>query len=361
MADEYEGTVGHGRGAAMRLACTIFALALLLSFAALPAVAENCQLKMVASVDTEAASSVGEMLLPVSFGGTRKLLLVDTGGFFHEMRSDVVKELNLVTRESQIVAVRDVLNNSSSLVARAPAFSIGAMAPTPMDFVVTENHGLLGDDRVAGVFVPGIYYRSLDVDLNFPAHKFSLFTQDHCPGQVVYWPNSGVAVVPFRFDGSNHVVIPVKVDGNELAAAIDSGASQTTMFLRSAGRLGIEPGKPGVVETGQLGDNANVRTYQYTFGSISIEGITIRNPRMDLLPDLGARMPVGPSASGNDTRLGTRRQDVTDMLIGMSVLRHLHVYIAAKEQKLYITAGAEPAAAAATPMTTTTSTTSTKQ
>lgn len=331
----------------MRTLHLTFASALFGLFAVQEAAADNCQLKMVASVPTE-TDNWGGMFLPGNFGGTQKLLLVDTGGFFHKLRAPVVKELNLTTRESQMVAVVDVLGNETSTVARAPTFSIGAMAPSPMDFVVDNNGSLLGDDRIAGLFAPGVYYRSLDVDLDFANHKFGLFMQDHCPGQVVYWPNSGVAVVPFQLDSSNHIAIPVKIDGHELIAIIDSGASQTTMYLRAAHRLGVDETSAGVTETGQLGDNSRVRTYERTFGSISIEGIMIRNPKIQLIPELRGNMPLGPSASGNDTRLGARRHDTTDMLLGMSILRHLHVYIAAKEQKLYITAGNAPPAAAST-------------
>lgn len=347
----------------MRSVRNTLAFAFVLLFAALPAAADNCQLKMVANVDTE-TDSFGGMFIPVNFGGTRKLLLVDTGGFFHKLRANVARELNLPTRESHMVSVVDALGNETSTVARAPSFSIGAMAPSPMDFVVAENDSLMGDDG-AGVFVPGVYYRGLDVDLDFPGRKFGLFTQDHCDGQVVYWPNTGVAVVPFEFDDSNHIAIPVRVDGNELTAIIDSGASYSTMYTRAARRLGVDPETPGnATETGQVGDNSRVRMYEHTFRSIAIEGITIQNPRMKLIPDLSGRTPSGPWASGpmgNDTRLGTRRTQITDMLIGMSILRHLHVYIAAKERKLYITAGTEAPPRPATPMTTTTSTTSTKQ
>jgi hypothetical protein len=35
----------------------------------------------------------------------------------------------------------------------------------------------------------------------------------------------------------------------------------------------------------------------------------------------------------------------SEMTVGMDVLRHLHVYIAFNERKLYITAAAAPAAA----------------
>lgn len=314
-----------------------------------PATAADCQLKMLATVDTE-TDSFGGMLIPGNFGGVRKLLLVDTDGAFHELRESVVKELGLTTRESQQASVVDVLNQDTSTVARAPAFSIGTMVPTSVDFVVAKSDSLFGGSRVDGLFFPGVYYRSLDVDLDFPGHKFNLLSQDHCPGQVVYWPNNGVAVVPFQYDGL-HIVVPVKVDGSEVMAEVDSGSSNTVMFTRTARRLGVDVDIPGAAtDTGPLGDNPRIRTYSYRFHSLSIQGITVNNPTMTLLPDLRSRSYDGPSTSGgsNDTRLGRARgQSGREMVLGMSILRHLHVYIAAKEQKLYITAGGALATTAA--------------
>ena len=321
------------------------------ALAIIPARAAEClsSLRMVATVDTE-TDSKGGMLLPGNFGGVRKLLLVDTGGFFHELRSSVIKELGLPTRENRKVMVVDVLGGATALVARAPSFSIGAMSSTPVDFVVITNDSLLGNPAIAGVFFPGVYYRVLDVDLDFPGHKFNLLSQDHCPGAVVYWPNTGGAVIPIRFDGV-HIVLPVKVDGYDLRATLDSGASETVMYTRVARDLGVDVDKGQATETGQLGANVNVRTYEHRFRLESIEGITVNNPMFSLIPDLNTHMQEGPSiAGGNETRLGTpHTRTGDDMLIGMSILRHLHVYIATKEQKLYITAGDAPAAPVSQP------------
>jgi hypothetical protein len=325
---------------------TVAVLAAASMAAALPASAEDCKLQMLASVPTETDID-GSMLLPGNFGGSRKLLLVDTGGFFHMLRPNVIRELSLPVRESQMVAVVDVLGRRTSRVARAPAFAIGNMTPTPVDFVEIPNERLLGsNDEVAGLFVPGVYFRSLDVDLDFPNRKFNLLSQDHCAGHVVYWPNEGVAVVPFQYDDSNHIVFPVKVDGASMRATLDSGASYTTMFTRAALRLGVDVSNSGdVVELGRMGGGTNIVAHARRFRSLSIEGVSVSNPIIALIPDMNTRMPEGPSirdSSGglNDTRLSApRSKSGADMLIGMSVLKHLHVYIATRERKLYITAG----------------------
>lgn len=308
--------------------------------------AQNCPpLKMIASVNTE-TDAAGSMLMPGNFSGTRKLLLVDTGGFFHELRPGVIRELALPTRQNQTVVAVDVLGGQTSVVARAPAFSIGPMIPTSVDFMQVVNEGLLGNNpAIAGLFVPAVFYRNHDVDLDFAGRKFNLFAQDHCKGGVVYWPNNGVAIVPFKYDASNHIIFTVKVDGHALRAQLDSGASHTTMYTRVARRIGVDPDSGGAADVGDVGGNPNVRLHQYRFRKLAIEGITVNNPTVMLIPDLSARTPEGPSTSGgrNDTRFSKpRSQPAYDMLIGMSVLRHLHVYIATNEKTLYITSGSTP-------------------
>ena len=65
------------------------------------------------------------------------------------------------------------------------------------------------------------------------------------------------------------------------------------------------------------------------------------NRTLRLIPDL-----LRPRMHGNvetGTRLGNPsiQTGLSDMILGMDILHHLHVYVAYKERKLYIS-GAEP-------------------
>lgn len=69
---------------------------------------------------------------------------------------------------------------------------------------------------------------------------------------------------------------------------------------------------------------------------MEIGGVTIDNPVLLLLPDLVAN-------AGHRTRPGSLirvENGLPDVLLGMNVLRRLHLYIAYKESRLYITEGA---------------------
>jgi hypothetical protein len=51
---------------------------------------------------------------------------------------------------------------------------------------------------------------------------------------------------------------------------------------------------------------------------------------------------------GDQTFLSNAQKDVPDMVLGMDVLRHLHIYLSLKENRMYFSAEAPPAPASKT-------------
>jgi hypothetical protein len=79
-----------------------------------------------------------------------------------------------------------------------------------------------------------------------------------------------------------------------------------------------------------------ITAYGHRFDTLTFEGVTVKNLRIYLMPDQMAssrgpfrspwlRLPRAASQTG-----------LPDMILGMDVLRHLHVYFATKEERLYI-------------------------
>jgi hypothetical protein len=98
--------------------------------------------------------------------------------------------------------------------------------------------------------------------------------------------------------------------------------------------------------------------YPRRFSTLSFDGVTIRNPLVIIQPLQfgGGRTddaPLGSRAEHRDDQANRLSADIT---IGMDILRHLHIYLATNESKLYITEAtpgesvlfktSEPAAAA---------------
>src|SRR6185312_13814340 len=132
---------------------------------------------------------------------------------------------------------------------------------------------------------------------------------------------------------------------------LDSGATNTVLNLEVAhDTFGISGGDATTPENGHLNGVDRAKTYTHRFKSLALEGIAIGNPTLDLIPDLLRNKIHDPrdTVSG-DTRIKnpSRKTTLDDMIVGMDILHRLHVYIAYKEKKLYITP-ATPAPAAAT-------------
>src|SRR5688572_23950782 len=137
-------------------------------------------------------------LVPVSLDGKRTLLIVDTGAFWSFLFPGVVRELNLTPIQVPVRAY-GVNGQFSDRAARVRNFMLGNVPVGERQFMVDPNgdpNDTIGENDAAGLL--GAELLSVfDVDFDFAAGKLSLFDQNHCPGQVVYWQAAAVAVVPF--------------------------------------------------------------------------------------------------------------------------------------------------------------------
>ena len=93
-----------------------------------------------------------------------------------------------------------------------------------------------------------------------------------------------------------------------------------------------------------------MQIYAHRFKSLSLEGITVINPDMTVIPDLLRTKLRKPQQSlEGDTRIPNPNNEtgMSDVILGTDILHHLHIYIAYKERKLYITAADAPNGTAA--------------
>jgi predicted aspartyl protease len=254
-------------------------------------------------------------LVPVGVNGVAKNFLLDTGGLITQIQKSVAEDLKLPVRIGSI-SLTDVAGRETRTQAFVKQFSIGYMKGSNVNFPIQTIAEALGtiDGLLALDFMLGN-----DIEVDFGSDTLNFFSPDHCDGAVVYWQAPAVAVVPFTVN-TNHIYLPVTLEGHEIKALIDTGA--TTSFLRdeTAQRVfGLSLGSADTPEMGTLNDTA-LKTYRHIFKSLAFEGVSSHNA-----PVIIAKGKV-PDA---------------DMLVGMDVLRHLHLYIAFKERKIYISQASE--------------------
>ena len=292
-----------------------------------------CGLTLVGSYDMVDTSN-GEVGINIQIGSETKLLLVDTGAWFSFLSTETVGEMKLPTRSmgDQFVSY-DAYGGRTSTVATAPSITIGPLQVTAVDFVVAPPGHKFGKG-VSGLLGANVL-KHFDIELDFAKKKLNFFDPDHCPGQVVYWTQSGSAHLPFKFDGSA-ITLPVQLDGKELWAQVDTGAFASTLSTPMALQVfGLSPTSPKVVHHDYTADDGSKRTDDtYTFDALYFGGISISNPPLHLIPDTMGKAVRADYGRSENVPL----PHLPAILLGIEELRHLHLYIAYQEKVLYVTA-----------------------
>ena len=285
--------------------------------AAAPAAwAEPCALNEVASLDMSIDGD-GHAAVPVSIAGSPFTLAVDTGSFSSMLSASAVNALGLHpdyfdnvevhmyggARISQFVVVTDLV------IGRLRASRVKLLV-LPDSEVSNGMQGLLAADILRGY----------DDDFDFANAKLNLFEQSRCDGNLVYWTDDPAAEIPFKVDDVGHIEFTLSLDGKDIRATLDTGAADTVLDLETAERLfGLDEKDPNLVVHHPGTDD---RYYTYPFKTLTFGGVAVANPRLVLIPR-GSHVYDGP-----------------EMLLGMGVLRRLHMYISYRQRKLVVTAAA---------------------
>lgn len=293
----------------------LFCAMLLVALLAGPAHAQKaCRLERFSEIPITTLPD-GRFTVPVTLEGRTMNFLVDTGGV-----SAVVSRkqaMNLVlshkTRFHRTPNhLLGVAGNKMELYVNIGKFSLGRLTGTNIPVYINERPMSDFD----GILAPDMM-RRFDVDIDLARGTLSLFSQNHCPGQVVHWTRSGYVVLPMNVLLSGHIEVPVTIDGKKFTALLDTGAQHSIISMSAARALGVSENSPDLKPI--TDKNARYKAYDYPFKLLDFDGVAVSNPRFQVVSD-----NFLPS-----TRI--------DLIVGVSILRRLHLYIAYGEEKLYIT------------------------
>jgi hypothetical protein len=202
------------------------------------------------------------------------------------------------------------------------------------------------DTRLGGSLGADLLLRT-DVEFDFAQRKVNFFSQDHCPGQVIYWKASAAAAVPMRIERFGYPILSVTLDGHAYNALLDTGSTDTFMNLRAAqSDFGVKLDAPDVSKVGELGSPYPEILYRRAFNSLDLNGIAIANIPILMKRDLAEETHRQQVSTGS--RIAeplSEPNGAAPLTLGMREMRRLHLYLAYKEQMLYVT----PAEVAAAP------------
>ena len=276
---------------------------------------EKCSLGRYVSLPITIDAS-GGVTVPLKVEDQVQNMLVDTGGFFSMLTESTTARLNLRPQMMYMQWMTMFGGRKLDHYVTAHSMEIAGAQVKDKQFVLIPDDVLPAG--VDGALAPDVL-RVFDVDFDFAAGKLGLFSQDHCEGKVVYWMHGEYVVIPFKMDSNWHIEIDVQLDGKEVSAGLDTGSDRSLMSLETAEDLF------------KIDDAAlNASKGHYPFKTLTLQGadanqsVTVNNPDLILVPDDKSQV------------MGGYRQP--KLILGMGVLRQLHLYIAYKEHKLYVTA-----------------------
>jgi predicted aspartyl protease len=313
-------------------------LAMVLAVTGFGSSAQTCGLVQMASLDITMLPE-GRIAVPVTINGTPREFMVDTAGVYSSVSDDLVRALGM-KKTATGGKIYGVGGSTSIFSVKADSFMIGKNEAKDFHFIV--------DNPYAGAKYDGVLAADMltlfDVDIDMANKKLNLFSQDHCPGKVVYWTRSGYAELPFRLSGSvvsgnrdNHIDVTMQLDGHDLSTNVDTGSFRTWVRMKAASRtLGFDESAPGVERESKADD---IAVYKGQFKSLTMGGVTVNNPAIDIIADkMEDAYRMEHSEKSRDDPVYGQELSVEDLYLGMTTISKLHMYIAYKERKLYITA-----------------------
>jgi len=281
---------------------------------------QACQILMVESLDMETAPT-GEFLVPVTLNNRPYKLLVDTGSVLSSISGDVAQQLGL----PMLLAFGGgsfINGSTTNRYAMLDSIAFGRLHSTRRWPVVIDPDAILTPTQ-SGLVGPDVM-SNYDVELDFLAGKMNFFAANTC-ATPVYWANE-YSQVPMNLNAGSQILIDAMLDGKPVKVFLDTGSPTSVMSLDAARSLfGWRDDDPRVIfkHTVPLNGGAPTPFYGFPFASLNFGGVTVQNPKISLIPKANF------SPNGRDD---------AQVILGMSVIRQLHLMMAYKEKTLYLTA-----------------------
>jgi predicted aspartyl protease len=261
--------------------------------------------------------------LPVVDGainGKKINVLLDTGAYASILTKAAAERLGVATRGNYESMV-GFGGESEVTTARLDELDVAGAVRNNVRVRVGGERPIAGVDYILG----DDFFRNADIEFNYAERVVRLYQARDCGGTpLAYWDRSARSVA---MEDEAKVVIPLRVNGRNALALLDSGASSSVVHLNFAAKLGITPQSPNVVPGGcSRGVGAGeVRSWIAPFDTVEIAGEVIRDAHIamaDFIPELA---PFNP-----------------EVILGTDFLRAHRVLVSRSQRKVYFTNASGP-------------------
>lgn len=294
------------------------AFAASLALVSTAAIAEPCRLDTmgVLKVSWEGRRALVDMRI----NGKPSRALIDTGSTSSVFFRDGAKALGLSLQPGlgTFTGLRGIVQGYSTHVKE---LIIGRWREVEKDYLAmgsdfgVENVALmLGQDVLSA--------GDVEFDLAHDAIKLFKPLGDCERAELAYWaPEFMVVDILRRTRESPFLRVAITLNGKDVVAVLDTGATYSIISRTAAARVGVEAGGPNttpyVPSTGIA--NVSFKTWIGNFSSFILGGEAVQNARIRI---------------GDFTSLGFPDGD---MLLGMDFFRAHHIFVSYKQGKMYFT------------------------
>jgi hypothetical protein len=300
---------------------------------------KNCGLTRYASLDLVVVGD-SYLLVPVEIQGSRAYMALNMASPFSSFTQSAVGRFSLATKSMPFnVGVLAGKNKVQEMAAAKP-FGFGGLQFKSVTFLVLPGFNFAettADAPVVGILGMDVL-KDFDVELDAAHRKMNLFSQNHCPGQGVYW-SAKYDSTPIRFGSLGEFYFPMELEGKKLETTLATSNPMTTLSTDATRQLFNFDSHSADVETET--DPSGKTTAHYRAMKLSGEGLEIINARISLID-----RPAGSSCRLSSRSGAAAYEDcygVHPLALGQNVVSKLRFYIATKEKMLYFTP-AEPSA-----------------
>lgn len=315
----------------MRLGTVSLAL---LIMACGPAIAADCApLKLLNTVKMEPAGGNPDevRLVPVIINDKTKMFMLDTGGYATQITRTAAADLKLELQNSP-VELYDANGRVSRKSVTLEKLQVGRMVFSRVRLPISTFDGGIDGILSSNLLV------AYDVDLDFPGNVMNYISPDHCAGAVLYWKADAVGVVPITLVDNSQIKVKITLDGQTFDGIIDTGATHSTMSDKVAKYFFKIPlGAPGDTPHEKINGDATLTAYRHVFSTLAFGGVTIEKPQIDILEDRVNRNADHTQQTGNRALTVSNDLVLPKLIIGMNMLKDLHIYMSFSEHRLYVT------------------------
>lgn len=300
----------------------IVAVAMLLAGAA--HANEQCALHQIGSLELQRTAD-GRLTVPVTIGGQPHRMLISISGAFSWLYADFADAQGF----NHPIANPNYANaNPPKDIYEVPDFGFGNAVIKDAQFFRMKNAPSSSSDVIGELSIDLL--SRFDVEVDLKKNRINLFTQDHCPGKVVYWTRTPYAAIPFETDSSQHPNLPMELDGKQIRVALTLGNSAAVMGMEAAKRI-FDLDKDSFHVTQIAGTPSDHPKYRYPFEALNVDGLLIKRPAIDIDPKVKDCLTYDEGFKRSWCFGGA------DVYLSQTELSQLHLFFAFKEHVLYVT------------------------